>query len=147
MSVIDIEKKLKKEGYKISSRTVERILLEAGVTRLKRRTKTEQGITNKGQLIPKKAVAINFEKLEPFSMDCPVAGAFFFIPYIIESGILEIVKDCKLPESSSINAEQASLSMLLLKLIGGERLSHVNDYSHEPALGLFAGFPLLLDGF
>ena len=76
-------------------------------------------------------------------MDCPVAGVFFFIPYILESGILQIVRECHLPYSSVIGAEQAALSMLLLKLIGNERLSHMESYDHEPGLGIFAGLNVL----
>lgn len=143
LSVLDIEEKLKEESYKISARTIERILANAGISRLKRRTKAELGITCKEQFIPKKAIAVNFKTLKPFTIDCPAAGVFFFIPYIIESGILDIVNKCKLPKSSVIDAKQASLSMLLLKLIGGERLSHISDYNHEPGLGLFAGLTVL----
>jgi hypothetical protein len=33
--------------------------------------------------------------------------------------------------------------MLLLKLIGGKRLSHMGTYDHEPGLGLFAGLNFL----
>lgn len=65
------------------------------------------------------------------------------LPYVVESGILEIVKHCQLPESRVINAEQAALSILLLKLIGQERISHISDFDHEPGLGLFAGLNIL----
>jgi hypothetical protein len=33
--------------------------------------------------------------------------------------------------------------MLLLKLIGNERLSHISDYDHEPGFGVFAGLNFL----
>jgi len=33
--------------------------------------------------------------------------------------------------------------MLLLKLIGGHRLSHIGRYDQEPGLGIFAGLNLL----
>jgi hypothetical protein len=72
-----------------------------------------------------------------------VAGIFFFLPYLIKSGIMDILQQCKLPSSSTINAQQACLSMLLLKLIGGARLSHISDYDHEPGLGVFAGLNFL----
>jgi hypothetical protein len=35
------------------------------------------------------------------------------------------------------------LSLLLLKLVDKERRSHVNDFSFDPALGLFAGLNVL----
>lgn len=142
-SAKDIAVSLSSEGYKIATRTVERILEKAGFRKLKRRTKTELGLTCKIQQLPERAKAINFKWLKAFSVDLPVVGVFFFIPYIIESGILDIVSRCKLPGSSAINSIQASLTMLLLKLIGSERLSHINNYNHEPGLALFAGLTML----
>lgn len=142
-SAKDIAQQISDEGYKVAVRTIERILANAGFSKLKRRTQAEGGLTSKAQQLPERACAIDFEELEPFTVDLPVAGIFFFLPYIIESGILDIVSQCKLPESSAINALQAALSMLLLKLIGSERLSHINHYNHEPGLALFAGLTML----
>lgn len=142
-SAKEIAQEISDEGYKVSARTIERVLTNAGLPKLKRRTQSELGLTNKSQQLPERAQAIDFEKLEPFTVDLPVAGIFFFLPYIIESGILDIVSECELPESSVINAPQANLSMLLLKLIGSERLSHINNYNHEQGLALFAGLTVL----
>lgn len=142
-SAKDIAESISAEGYKIAIRTVERILERAGFFKLKRRTYAEMGLTRKAQQIPEKAGGIDFENLKPFTIDLPVAGVFFFIPYIIESGILDIVNKCELPTSSVINSLQANLTILLLKLIGSERLSHINNYNHEPALALFAGLTIL----
>ena len=126
-----------------SLRTVERILKDANLPKLQRRTFAERGKTRKNSIIPERSIPLDFDKLKPFRFDCPVSGIFFFLPYLIESGIIEILKQCKLPKSSAINAEQACLSMLLLKLIGSERLSHIDAYNHEPGLGLFAGLNFL----
>ncbi len=104
----DIAEQISKEGYKIATRTVERILANAGFPKLKRRTRAERGLTRKEQQLPERARAIDFEKLEPFTVDLPVAGVFFFLPYIMESGVLYIVNDCGLPESSAINSLQAN---------------------------------------
>ena len=143
LSTPDIEARLKNESITISSRTVERILKDAGFEKLKRRTNKEMGKTSKNKIIPERSEHIDFSKLEPFAIDCPSVGAFFFIPYILESGVLDILKQCKMPESTSIGALQASLSMLLLKLIGCERLSHIGEYDHEFGLGIFAGLNVL----
>lgn len=122
---------------------IERILEDAGFKKLKRRTNKELWITGKRKFIPQRSEHLDFDILEPFNIDCPVAGVFFFLPYIIESGIVNIVKKCKLPHSSDIDSIQACLSMLLLKLIGNERLSHMDAYDQEPGLGIFAGLTLL----
>jgi transposase len=143
LSSLDICRRLSTEGLRLSVKTVERILKEAGFEKLQRRTDRQRGITKKNKVIPDRAAPLDLERLSSFSVDCPVAGVFFFIPYILESGILQIVRQCNLPESSEIKAEQAALSMLLLKLLGNERLSHMESYDHEPGLGIFAGLNVL----
>lgn len=143
LSVYDIQESLKKEHYEISARTIERILDQQGFSKLTRRTRHKRGITNRNTLISNRTKNLNFEKLFPFKVDCPVAGIFLFIPYIIESGIIDIVQKCQLPESSDIGATQAALSMLLLKLMGNERLSHIQNYDTEPSFGIFAGLNVL----
>ena len=143
LSTTDIHFSLEKVGINISPRTVERVLKDAGFGKLKRRTNTELGKTLKNKIIPERAEVLDFSELEPFKVDTPVAGAFFFIPYILETGILDIVKECKLPESSVIGSTQACLSMLFFKLIGGKRLSHMGSYDQEPGLGIFAGLNIL----
>jgi len=143
LSSPDIYQKLSSEGIKLSTKTIERIIKEAGFKKLKRRTDKQRGVTKKNKIIPQRAEPLDFSLLDSFLVDCPVAVVFFFLPYIIESGILDIVRQCNLPESSVIDAKQAALSMLLLKLIGSERLSHMETYDHEPGLGIFAGLNVL----
>jgi transposase len=143
MSAREIQDSLVTDNINISASTVERILTDAHFSKLSRRTNAELGNTVKNQLISKRATPIDFDNLEPFHLDCPSIGVFFFLPYIIESGIIDIVQTCKLPQSSSIDARQACLSMLLLKLIGSERLSHIKTYDHEPGFGVFAGLNVL----
>jgi transposase len=143
LSSLDIHERLKEEGVKISSRTIERILQEEGFRKLIRRTNKELGRSKKNKLIPERSCHLDFNKLEPFNIECPVCGVFFFLPYILESGIIDIVKKCNLPKSSEIGSLQASLSMLILKLIGNKRLSHMDSYDREPGLGVFAGLNVL----
>ena len=143
LSHTDISERLNKDGIVISAQTVSRILSDAGFSKLKRRTNKELGLTFKNKIIPEKSENIDFDKLEKFQVDTPVIGIFFFLPYIIESGIIDIVKKSKLPGSSVIGPVQACLSMLALKLIGNERLSHMESYDKEMGLGLFAGLNVL----
>lgn len=143
LSATDIQRLISDEGHTCSVRTIERILVDANISKLRRRTFSERGLTGKNTIIPERATPLDFDKLKPFRVDCPIAGTFFFIPYLIESGIMGILEKCQLPKSSAINATQACLSMLLLKLIGRERLCHINHYDHEPGLGVFAGLNFL----
>jgi len=143
MSSREIKNSLMVNNVNVSVSTVERVLSDAHFSKLPRRTYAELGNTVKNQIISNRATAINFDELKPFHLDCPAIGVFFFLPYIVESGIIDIVQKCKLPQSSSIDAKQACLSMLLLKLIGNERLSHIKTYDHEPGFGVFAGLNVL----
>jgi len=143
LSCADIARRISEEGYKISERTVENIVADANLPKLFRRSHVERGLTESNETIAPRAMPLDWENLKPFVLDCPVAGVFFFLPYIIESGVLDIVKKCRLPKSSALDATHACLSMLLLKLIGSERLSHISAYDHEPTLALFAGLNVL----
>jgi transposase len=142
-SIHDIHASLSESGIVVSTKTIERILKDSGYEKLARRSDMERGVTRKNKLIPQRSENIDIPALEPFSYDCPVAGVYFFLPYIIESGIVDIVQKCRLPKSSVIGSVQACLSMLLLKLIGNQRLSQMEAYDHEPGLGLFAGLNVL----
>lgn len=143
LSHMDISGELGKVGIEISAQTVSRILQETGFSKLKRRTNKELGLTGKNKTIPEKSEILDFDKMEKFQVDTPAAGIFFFIPYIIESGIIDIVKKSCLPGSSSIGPVQACLSMLALKLMGNERLGQMESYDKEMGLGLFAGLNVL----
>ncbi len=143
LSTFDIQDRLWSEKIKISINTIDRILKDSGFRKLKRRTDKERGITSKNKVIPERSEKLDFSELEPFNIDCPTVGVFFFIPYFLESGIIDIVKECKLPESSDIGNTEACLSMLLLKLIGNKRLSDIGSYDQEPGFGIFAGLNIL----
>jgi len=143
LSHLDICEKLNNEGITISAQTVARILSDAGFSKLKRRTQKELGFTVKNKIIPDKSKNLDFKTLEKFQFDTPAVGIFFFIPYIIKTGIIDIVKSANLPGSPAIGPVQACLSMLALKLIGNERLSHMESYDKEMGLGVFAGLNVL----
>ena len=143
LSTSDIHKCLLKENKKSSVSTIERILKEAGFSKLPRRTNKELGRSVTNKVIPERAAILDFSTLEAFDVDTPCVGVFFFLPYILESNILDIVKHCQLPSSSEISADNACLSMLLLKLMGCHRLSHIGRYDQEPGLGIFAGVNIL----
>ena len=143
-SIFDIQSEIEeRSGEKVSVMTVQRVIINAGFGKLPRRTDIERGLDQKKMLISNRTKSLNFDEIGQFKIDCPTAGIFFFLPYIIESGIVEIVKKCALPNSKDLNSAQAALSMLILKLIGNERLSHMQSYDQEPALGFIAGLNVL----
>lgn len=138
----EIAEALAQSKIAIGVRTVERVLTDAGFPKLRRRTDKERGVGKTGAVIPERSERLS-KNPKPFRIDCQVAGLFFFLPYIIESGILDVVSQCALPESTDIGKLEAALSMLALKLIGNERLSHIRQYDADAGLGLFAGLNVL----
>ena len=54
-----------------------------------------------------------------------------------------IVREADYSGTKMIPSDAAILSLLVLKLLRKERLSHIDDYSVDPALGLFAGLNVL----
>ena len=143
LSAQDIARRLESEGITLHERTVERILKEAGFAKLPRRSPAQRGLTVKNTLAAQPAQNLDLETLEPFHEDCQVAGAFLFLPYIIESGLLDCWNALPMPESKRVGKLQAGLSFLLLKLIGGERMCHVRQYDHDVGFGVFAGLNAL----
>jgi transposase len=139
----EITEQLNRSNISIGVRTVERILTDAGFPRLRRRTDKERGLSKEGTVIPKRSMNLSLKTLHPFRIDCKVAGIFLFLPYILDSGIVDIIQGCALPESGDIGKQQAALSMLLLKLIGNERLSHIQQYNTDAGFGVFAGLNVL----
>ena len=143
LSTADIVEKLTQENVALGESTVERILKDAGLGKLKRRTRLERGVTKRNSLLSTPSQNLDLENLEPFHSQCQIAGIFFFLPYIIESGLIEIFRKLPLPGSKQIGKIQAGLSFLLLKLIGGKRLSHVHQYDRDIGFGIFAGLNVL----
>jgi transposase len=143
LSAQDIAQRLALEGIAVHARSIERILKEAGFAKLPRRSPEQRGLTVKNTLTAQPAQNLDMGKLEPFHEDCQVAGAFLFLPYILESGLLDVWDALPMPESARIGKRQAGLSFLLLKLIGGERLCHVRQYDHDVGFGVFAGLNVL----
>jgi len=62
-----------------------------------------------------------------------------FLPLLAKLRFAELVKRSEYPESKMIPAVSAMLSLLMLKLLDKERISHIDDYNCDEALGLFAG--------
>ncbi|MBC8393901.1 MAG: transposase [Deltaproteobacteria bacterium] len=143
LSVDDIVEHLKNENIFLSSSTVERIAKDAGFGKLPRRRAAQRGLSKKNSTLSSPSRNIAFDELEPFHADCQVAGIFFFLPYIVESGIMDVLDELPLPQSGQIGKKQAFLSLLALKLIGGQRLCHVRQYDHDVGFGLFAGLNVL----
>ena len=71
------------------------------------------------------------------------AGLFLFLPLLAQLRFDRIVSRAGYGGSQMVPAANALLSLLVLKLIDKERLSHIDDFNCDEALGLFAGLNIL----
>jgi hypothetical protein len=105
---------------------------------------------------PRAAAAPPARPEEPATADCRqlslapgrrlrtrAAGVFLFLPLLARLRFDHLVSRAGYPGSAMVPAASALLSLLVLKLLGKERRSHINDFNFDEALGLFAGLNVL----
>jgi len=138
-SIYEIQEILASEDHKTSLQTINRILKDEGFNKLQRRTGEERGISKRNTLLPKKASPISLDDLDKYKFECQVGGIFYFIPYILQTGLYELIISSSFPETSQLSKVNSIFSILALKLIGHERLSKISNYNHDAGFGLFAG--------
>lgn len=80
---------------------------------------------------------------EPLRVRTRAAGIFLFLPLLAELGFDALVRRADYPGTKMVPADAALLSLLALKLLRKERLSHIDDYNIDDGLGLFAGLNVL----
>lgn len=66
-----------------------------------------------------------------------------FLPLLAQLGFDKLVHQADYPGTKMIPADAGLLSLLALKLLRKERLSHIDDFNMDEALGLFAGLNVL----
>lgn len=68
---------------------------------------------------------------------------FLFLPLLAELGFDALVRKAGYPGTNMVPPDAALLSLLILKLLRKERVSHIDDCNIDEALGLFAGLNVL----
>jgi hypothetical protein len=71
------------------------------------------------------------------------AGLFLFLSLLARLRFDQLVQRADYPGTKMVPAASALLSLLILKLLDKERLSHIDDFNCDEALGLFAGLNIL----
>lgn len=138
-SVYEIKDVLSQEGFSTSIQTINRIIKDEGFAKLPRRTGEELGITKKNMLLPPISTAIYLDQIESYRFECQVGGIYYFIPYILQTELYELISSAPFPETSKLSKINSIFSILALKLIGHERLSKISSYNHDTGFGFFAG--------
>jgi hypothetical protein len=72
-----------------------------------------------------------------------VAGLFLFLPQLLQLDLANAVALAGLPGSEQIPPVQAFLALLLPKLLGHRRISHISDLCEDEGAGLWAGLNVL----
>ena len=72
-----------------------------------------------------------------------VAGLFLFLPLLLDLDLPQAVTHAELPGSEQIPPLQALLALLVAKLLGKRRVSHISDLCCDESTGLFAGLNVL----
>src|SRR5262249_31638738 len=144
-TLADIRAALPREGFDISESYRFRVLRHAGLatTRQGRPLRRPGDYANDGSLVPDIADvrALALEGGRQFSTQ--VAGLFLFLPLLLDLDLPQAVTRAGLPGSEPIPPLQALLALLVPKLVGKRRVSHISDLCNDEGAGLFAGLNVL----
>lgn len=80
---------------------------------------------------------------KPLRVRTRAAGIFLFLPLLADLRFDSLVHKAGYPGTKMVPADAALLSLLALKLLRKERLSHIDDFNVDEGLGLFAGLNVL----
>lgn len=137
-SVYDIRDLLRSEGLSLSHVLISQILAEEGFAKLPRRADDERPLRPQPDVAEVADVGeLDWKKFAAFETEA--SALFVLLPTLIDWGIHRWVSRSGLPGSKMIPALQSVLSLLSLKLVGKERISHVMDICFDPGFALFAG--------
>jgi transposase len=137
-SVYDIRDILRSEGLSLSHVLISQILKEEGFAKLPRRADDERPLRPRPDVAEIADVReLDWRKFATFETEG--TALFVLLPTLIDWGIHRWVSRSGLPGSKMIPALQSVLSLLSLKLVGKERISHVMDVCFDPGFALFAG--------
>ena len=137
ISANQISERLKDEGLPASVPTVSKILKDAGLPRLRRRSRDQRDDSNRPIQAP--AASVHALDLSPRSFRTDFGGLFLFLPFLAQLDFDAHVRRCRLPGSAAIPAACACRSLLALKLWGVGRPSRLMPDALDEGLALFAG--------
>ena len=141
-SIDEIEEVLLRERYDITAKTIGQILKDEGFARLFRRTHAERRIALQHAKDPAETSHVKQFSVHEF-VKTAYGGVFLFIPMIVDMQLDTLFSQIGFYGSKQIPRLNYLMSFLALKLIGKERLSHVNDLNFDYGLGTFAGLNVL----
>ena len=138
LSVQHIAQKLKQEHLPASAATVAKVIRQAGLPRLKRRSGRElQDLIRPAAAAPADRQLF---QLTRESFHSRFGGLFLFAPLLTELNLEQLLTELAMPGSKKIPTGCAWRTLLALKLWGiGRRPSQAMAEVFDPGLALFAG--------
>jgi transposase len=136
---------LLEEGFDVSESYLFRILRRAGLTATRHQRSTPQPgqSANDGSVVPDIADVRSLSLDDGRRFPTKVAGLFLFLPLLLDLDLPRAVAEAHLPGSEAIPPLQALLVLLVPKLLGKRRVSHISDLCDDQGAGLFAGLNVL----
>jgi len=136
---------LLQEGFDVSESYLFRVLDRAGLTATWQPRATPQPgqYAKDGSVVPDIADVRTLSLKEGRRFPTQVAGLFLFLPLLLDLDLSQVVIDAGLPGSEQIPPLQALLALLVPKLLGKRRVSHISDLCDDEGAGLFAGLNIL----
>jgi transposase len=144
-TLADIRAALLQEGFDVSESYLFRVLRRAGLTAARQhRPRRQPGdFANDGSIVPDVADVTALCLQDGRHFPSKVAGLFLFFPVLLDLDLPQAVTHAGLPGSEQIPPLQALLALLVPKLLGKRRVSHISDLCHDAGAGLFAGLNVL----
>jgi transposase len=141
----EIQRQLREEGHDISESYLATILREEGFSRLPRGGPPPRPgeRAQDGSEVPAVADVRELCLEDGRRVRTDAAGLFLFIPLLLEAEFSEAVSAAGYPGTEQIPAVQALLALLVPKLLGKRRVSHISDLATDEGAGMFAGLNVL----
>jgi transposase len=141
-----IRTQLQAEGQTVSEAYLFRLLQDEGLAPKGQRCRAapQPGDRAKdGALVPAVADVQHLALSNGRQFATKAAGLFLFLPQVLDLDLANAVRQAGLPGSEPIPPLQAFLALLLPKLLGHRRISHISDLCTDEGAGLWAGLNVL----
>src|ERR1019366_7696106 len=145
-TLAEICAQLHTEGHPVSETYLFRVLQNEGLATKGQRCRSVPrpgDLAKNGSLVPAVADIHQLALTNGRQFTTQVAGLFLFLPQLLALDLPDAVRQASLPGSEQIPPLQAFLALLLPKLLGHRRISHINDLCADEGAGLWAGLNVL----
>jgi len=139
-SVKEIADALSAEGTPISHQSVWVICTQEGLQRLPPRARRGHGAPPRTDAV---RAAVLDPWPEPSTIACAHAGLFVLFPAMVELGLPEVLTAGGYPSTRSLGSWHSMASLLTLKLLRKNRVTHATELAADTGLGLAVGLNVL----